>query len=253
MLRYEDDDSDFDDWKVKLQEYWKNEIGSFLQALEKIGERKTFIVEPFWHFNLNWEGIKTIFTISNIGHDVYMQEEREVEFEFHFDSRPLRFKLQTEEPAQLTDSIQLADLKIACECKSDTKVDTTVWIIDSEINYCHLNEEETMKVFPSYYEYSSDDDDQFETRQHDASNKDACKGEYEHGTLMCKIVNAISSHKTAIHFVKCPKLRNNEVHIERCLSYVVFKAHELKIKQNIILITLGIIFRRLFRRRSSCK
>lgn len=233
---YEDDDSEFDDWKVKLQEYWENEIGSFLQALERIGKRKTFIVEPFWHFSLNWEGIKTICTISNIDHDVYMQEEREVEYEFHFDFGPPRSNLLT--AAQLIDSVQLADLKITSESRSGTKVDTAVWIIDSEINYCHLTEKETRKVFPSYYECSSDDD-QFETKQHDVSDKDACKGEYKHGTIMCKIVNAIASRQTAIHLVKCPKLGNNEGHIERCLSYVLLKARELKIKRNVILMTLG--------------
>lgn len=112
-----------------------------MQALERIDERKTFILEPFWNISLNWEALKTIFTISNIAHDVYMQAERDEEYEFHADSSLPRPNLKTEGPPQLTDPVQLSDLKITSEFKrSNTKVDTTVWIIDSEINYSHLNE-----------------------------------------------------------------------------------------------------------------
>lgn len=97
--------------------------------------------------------------------------------------------------------------------------------------------EETLKIFPSYYEYSSDDD-LFETTQHEVSNKDAYKVKYEHGTLMCKVVSAIVSHQTSIHMVKCPIVGNNERHIRHCLSYVDFQARKLNIKRNVILITL---------------
>lgn len=77
------EEESFEDWKNNLQEYWKTEIGSFLEALYSIGEKKRFLVHPCWYVSVNWASLTTICTISDIAHDVFIQKQHEVQYTWH--------------------------------------------------------------------------------------------------------------------------------------------------------------------------
>lgn len=100
-----------------------------------------------------------------------------------------------------------------------------------------MQQNETEKVHPSCYEYSSEDD--FQDEKHEVSKPEDFMGDYKHGTLMCKILCAMASNQTSIHFVKVPALLNNEKHILQSLNYIAVKANQLRRKWNVILIALG--------------
>lgn len=49
----DEDKYPFDGWERKLQDHWQSEIGCFLEALRKIGERTHKVVNPNWYKNLS--------------------------------------------------------------------------------------------------------------------------------------------------------------------------------------------------------
>lgn len=225
----------FEEWKKKQQEFYHTEIGSLLSALEKIREKKfSFIVSPFWYIKINWSSLKYICTETNIIHDVYVQENPEVNFVWHSESYSPGGSIQDD----ATQSVPLADLKLNQKYEMPNKTaNTAVWIIDSDFNFSHLDHAESEKIYPTYYDYSSEED--LSDIKHDVGTEEQCKGEYRHGTIMTKIICGVASEKTSIHIVTVPKAMNKEQHILHAINYILQKSRELNKKLNIVLITLG--------------
>lgn len=71
------------DGAMTSQEYWKNQIGSFLSALEKTGVTIRHVVSPYWYKQINWLSLHTIATQSSIEHDIYFTASHDVEYEWH--------------------------------------------------------------------------------------------------------------------------------------------------------------------------
>lgn len=222
----------FEGWEVKYKEYWHKQIGSFVEALNQVGEGTRNVTSPYWYKKFNWKNLKTICTISAISYDTYISDVPEVEYEWH--SALPRSSQANKECTPVSSSVLLSDLKTD---KFESSVKTAVWIIDSTMNYSHLDENDRRKVHPIYYEYSSDSDD-FERTQREFSQGDP-KGKYMHGTSMCKIIATMSSARTSIRFVQCPEVGNKDTHILRALQFIENQAVSTEIKWHMVLMTLG--------------
>lgn len=86
----DEDRCPFDGWEKKLDDYWQAEIGSFIEALRKIGYSIRKIVCPSWYKKLNWNDLKTICTTSTIDHKTYISDCPDVEFQWHAESLELQ-------------------------------------------------------------------------------------------------------------------------------------------------------------------
>ncbi|XP_037041747.1 uncharacterized protein LOC119078349 isoform X2 [Bradysia coprophila] len=80
---FEDVVTDPIDRVAETQEYWKNEIGSFISALRETGETVGYIVSPFWYKKFNWNSLYTICTRSSIKYDIYVHLCHDEEYEWH--------------------------------------------------------------------------------------------------------------------------------------------------------------------------
>lgn len=65
----------------------------------------------------------------------------------------------------------------------------TIWIIDSELNLHHLNQTEKEKLWPLYYEYSSESD--YKSQTFTPEKRD--DAHLKHGTVMFKVASIVSS------------------------------------------------------------
>ncbi|KAG4071472.1 hypothetical protein HA402_011626 [Bradysia odoriphaga] len=224
------------DYSAESQEYWKKEIGSFISAMRETGESIGLsVVNPFWYKKLNWKSLLTICTRTSITYDVYVYLTHDDEYEWHLDSHPS----QPRTTFQVSPSIKLEDLRVPeYWIQPDGSENTSVWVVDSILQYNNFDEEEKNKIYNKYYEYSSDevefDDSAIESMYQENSYE-----KYKHGTVMCKIIGKASSKRTSIHFVKCHTIGRIKKHILQCLRYITATSRKLKRKWNIIAMTLG--------------
>lgn len=74
------------DWERMYQDHYKKEIGSFLQALDMVGERCCSVLSPHWYKKFKWTDIHTICHNSSISYDVFIHLSENEQFEWHLDA-----------------------------------------------------------------------------------------------------------------------------------------------------------------------